>query len=131
MRLATIVCSHQVEKCVAVLFTSCLAPHHYILMNCSTQLSITFLRARRTVNLCTTHKSQLLVSVNTILNKINLMNYGHFSAERFQRYHFGSTKMNMKVYGTPEPPPYNLKNVRTNIHIMHGTNDWLTPSIVS
>lgn len=51
-------------------------------------------------------------------------------SERFQRYHHG-TAMNMQLYGTPEPPPYDLSKVRANIHIMHGTNDWLTPSIVS
>lgn len=39
--------------------------------------------------------------------------------------------MNMQLYGTPEPPPYDLSKVRANIHIMHGTNDWLTPSDVS
>lgn len=58
----------------------------------------------------------------------------HFSnvliLERFQRYHHG-TAMNMQIYGTPEPPPYDLSKVRANIHIMHGTNDWLTPSVVS
>lgn len=37
----------------------------------------------------------------------------------------------MELYGTKEPPPYNLTNVRANIHIMHGTTDWLTPSRVS
>lgn len=58
-------------------------------------------------------------------------NFIDFCAERFQHYHYGSAAMNMKMYGTPEPPPYDLSNVRANIHIMHGTNDWLTPSIVS
>lgn len=50
--------------------------------------------------------------------------------EKFQQYHHG-TEMNMKIYGTPEPPQYDLSKVRTNIHLLHGTNDWLTPSDVS
>lgn len=37
----------------------------------------------------------------------------------------------MQIYGSPEPPAYNLTNVRANVHLMHGTNDWLTPSDVS
>lgn len=53
-----------------------------------------------------------------------------FWLEKFQKYHHG-TEMNMKIYGTPEPPPYDLSKVRTNIHLLHGTNDWLTPSSVS
>lgn len=37
----------------------------------------------------------------------------------------------MKIYGTPEPPEYDLSKVRTSIHLLYGTNDWLSPSEVS
>ncbi|XP_055300714.1 lipase 1-like [Sitodiplosis mosellana] len=71
----------------------------------------------------------------TILNHIpggasykQFIHYAQIAAaQRFQRYHHGIEK-NMQIYGTPEPPEYDLSKVRANIHIMHGTNDWLTPS---
>lgn len=48
---------------------------------------------------------------------------------KFQQYHHG-TEGNMRLYNSPNPPEYNLSNVRANIHLMYGTNDWLTPSEV-
>lgn len=48
---------------------------------------------------------------------------------KFQQYHHGTEK-NLLLYNSPNPPEYNLSNVRANIHLMYGTNDWLTPSEV-
>lgn len=52
------------------------------------------------------------------------------SIGKFQRYHHG-IENNMRIYNSPNPPEYNLTNVRAKIHLMYGTNDWLTPSEVS
>ncbi|XP_031637603.1 gastric triacylglycerol lipase-like [Contarinia nasturtii] len=46
-------------------------------------------------------------------------------AHRFQHYDHG-IKMNLKIYGTPKPPEYNLTNVRAKVHILQGANDLLT-----
>lgn len=62
------------------------------------------------------------ISINSLTN--------HSLVGKFQNYHHGFEK-NMKIYGTPDPPEYNMTNIRTNIHLLHGTNDWLTPSSVS
>lgn len=44
--------------------------------------------------------------------------------ERFQKFDFGSTE-NLEVYGSSTPPEYNLTNVKTKIHIIYGTHDYL------
>lgn len=31
----------------------------------------------------------------------------------------------MKLYGTQEPPEYNLSNINTKIHLMYGSNDYV------
>lgn len=36
----------------------------------------------------------------------------------------------MKRYGRPTPPEYNLLNVRTKVHILHGSNDLLSMDAV-
>lgn len=37
----------------------------------------------------------------------------------------------MMIYGTVEPPLYNLSNVQANIHMLYGTHDAITPATVS
>lgn len=41
---------------------------------------------------------------------------------KFLKLDYGREK-NLKLYSTINPPEYNLSNVRTTIHLMHGTND--------
>lgn len=41
-------------------------------------------------------------------------------------FDFG-TEENLKRYGTPVPPVYNLKAIKTPIHIFWSQNDLLTP----
>lgn len=34
----------------------------------------------------------------------------------------------MQIYGSTEPPKYNLTNVRANIHMLYGTTDLISPA---
>lgn len=43
---------------------------------------------------------------------------------KFQKFDYGSAE-NKKRYGTAKPPKYNLTNIRTKVHLLHGTNDLL------
>lgn len=52
------------------------------------------------------------------------------NAGKFQNFDHGTEK-NIKLYGKPHPPEYNLSNIRTKVHILYGTNDWLIPQAVS
>lgn len=137
MRSAIFVCNPQAVRCVAALFTFCLAHRHSTSTNCSTQSSIIFRPVHLIDSSFTMPKLQQHVRVIHVTQKIAIeLNRSFLTlifsfSERFQHYHYGSPERNMKVYGTSEPPPYNLSNVRTNVHLMHGTNDWLTPSNVS
>jgi len=53
-----------------------------------------------------------------------LQNYN--SGESFHRFDFG-TSGNVKRYGTPEPPQYNLSLVQAPVNIIYGENDPLAP----
>lgn len=74
------------------------------------------------------HNSNILSEGNLFLFFFHRIDSISFTG-RFQQFHHGTEK-NMRIYGAAEPPLYNLSNVRANIHIMHGLNDWLTPSDV-
>ncbi|XP_055301156.1 lipase 3-like [Sitodiplosis mosellana] len=53
------------------------------------------------------------------------IHYGQLATSgRFQKFDYGSTE-NLKLYGTPNPPEYNYSNIKTKIHIMYGTHDYL------
>lgn len=47
-----------------------------------------------------------------------------FQLGKFQKFDYGSGE-NKKRYGTSKPPKYNLSNIRTKVHLLHGTNDLL------
>lgn len=44
------------------------------------------------------------------------------NSDKFSKFDHGREE-NLKRYSAINPPEYNLSNVRTNIHLMHGTND--------
>lgn len=46
------------------------------------------------------------------------------SVGRFQKFDYGPKK-NMELYQSVKPPEYNLSNVRTKVHIIYGTNDYV------
>lgn len=48
---------------------------------------------------------------------------------RFQKFDYGPSK-NMKLYKSRKPPEYNLSNVKTKVHIIYGTNDYLVDPAV-
>lgn len=48
---------------------------------------------------------------------------------KFQKYDHG-TEENLKLYGVATPPEYNLSNIKTKVHIMYGSNDYLVPKAV-
>lgn len=45
------------------------------------------------------------------------------SRNRFRKYDYGIGK-NRHLYGTDEPPEYDLKKIKVPIYIMFATNDW-------
>jgi len=47
---------------------------------------------------------------------------------RFQKFDY-QKKQNMRVYGKPKPPKYNLKNVKAKLKIIHFEKDKLSTSI--
>lgn len=48
---------------------------------------------------------------------------------RFHKLDYGVAK-NMILYGSQQPPEYNLSNIRTKVHIIYGTNDYLVKAEV-
>lgn len=49
-----------------------------------------------------------------------------FTQKRFGMYDFGSQR-NMKIYGSPTPPPYRLKNIKSDrIILVRGLSDFLS-----
>ncbi|XP_049764860.1 lipase 3-like [Schistocerca cancellata] len=52
----------------------------------------------------------------------------HYAQEinsgKFRKYDYGKTG-NMERYGTPEPPAYNISNMRAPISLHFASNDWL------
>lgn len=53
-----------------------------------------------------------------------------FLSGRFQKYDHGLEK-NRRIYDKPQPPQYNLSNIRTKLHILYGTHDLLVMEEVS
>lgn len=52
--------------------------------------------------------------------------YGQNVASRdFRKYDYG-VEINKQVYGTPEPPSYELKNVKVPVWVYYSEEDWLT-----
>ncbi|XP_013137816.1 PREDICTED: gastric triacylglycerol lipase-like [Papilio polytes] len=55
----------------------------------------------------------------------NMARYGQsMNSDRFQKFDYGSSK-NVKVYGSDEPPLYNLSTVSAPTVILYGENDYL------
>lgn len=44
---------------------------------------------------------------------------------KFQQYDFDSARLNRQHYGQPNPPVYQLKNVRLNMQLFYGNRDAL------
>lgn len=57
----------------------------------------------------------------------------HFAQEiisqKFRQYDYGESK-NMKIYGSPDPPNYDLSQIRVPIKLFYADNDWLASTIV-
>lgn len=54
-----------------------------------------------------------------------VIHYGQCSSSgRFQKYDHGPEE-NLKLYGVENPPEYNLSNIRTNVHLVDGGNDYV------
>lgn len=41
---------------------------------------------------------------------------------KFQKFYYNKTK-NMEMYGSEQPPEYDLSKITANIHILYGTSD--------
>lgn len=48
---------------------------------------------------------------------------------RFHKLDHGPD-INMILYGSVQPPEYNLTNIRTKVHVIYGTNDYLVKAEV-
>ena len=66
------------------------------------------------------------LAVKTIAHYGQSRKYGTFS-----HYRYDDEAENMKRYGTPQPPPYDLSKVKAPVAIWYGENDWLVPPEVS
>lgn len=54
----------------------------------------------------------------------NLVHYAqNINANTFKKYDYGSS--NKKIYGTLEPPAYNVRNITVPVALYHADNDWL------
>ncbi|XP_023947434.2 lipase 3-like [Bicyclus anynana] len=52
-----------------------------------------------------------------------LLHYSQiFKTDKFEKYDFGKAR-NLEVYGTEQPPTYNLANVTVPVVLLHGSND--------
>lgn len=47
-----------------------------------------------------------------------------FLRDKFDKYDYGAE--NMKIYGTPNPPAYNVGNIKAPVYVMYAVNDWAT-----
>lgn len=71
------------------------------------------------------HYGQIISSgILLFLESFDFGNYFSFLIliGRFEKFDFGSDE-NLKLYGTMKPPTYNLTNIRTKVHLIHGTAD--------
>lgn len=68
-----------------------------------------------------THIKQIKCKINGRLNGKKTL---HLTG-RFQKFDFGRRE-NLKRYGSPKPPEYDLSNVRTIVHLLHGNTDQIT-----
>lgn len=55
----------------------------------------------------------------------------HNVGEKFTRFDYGHVDLNMKNYGTSEPPDYNMSLVTAPVYLIYGDNDPLVPPEVS
>lgn len=54
------------------------------------------------------------------------IHYGQvLQSDRFRQYDHGAGG-NLKLYGRPDPPPYNLTAVRAPVALHYSLNDWLS-----
>lgn len=58
-------------------------------------------------------------SYKQVLHYLQLLTTG-----KFLEYDHG-VEQNIRMYGQALPPEYQLSNVKTNIHLLYGTHDWL------
>ncbi|VDM49514.1 unnamed protein product [Toxocara canis] len=56
----------------------------------------------------------------------NLLHWAQMvNSQRIQKFDFGSTKANMRHYGTPTPPMFNLTLIKAPIYLYWSEADWL------
>lgn len=58
------------------------------------------------------------------------VNIERFIAETFRKFDYGLSK-NLLVYGSTQPPKYNLERVKVPVYIFYSENDFLTHPVVS
>lgn len=82
-------------------------------------------------NLCTTFSisAQVIIEIVEHHPKITQLREFCYFADTFRRLDYGA-KENRKRYGSAAVPEYNLANVRTKVHILHGSNDLLSMDAV-
>ena len=56
---------------------------------------------------------------------VSLDYYWFFLTGSFRKFDYGPTK-NLKIYGSTQPPKYDLEKVKTPITIFYSENDFLT-----
>ncbi|PAA70176.1 hypothetical protein BOX15_Mlig031964g1 [Macrostomum lignano] len=75
-----------------------------------------------------TNMTRLPVYISHTPAGTSAMNLVHYAQavqhKRFQKYDYGKTE-NMRRYGQPTPPQYNLYNIRVPLAVYHGEKDWL------
>ncbi|CAG0921035.1 unnamed protein product [Notodromas monacha] len=60
-----------------------------------------------------------------------LAHYGQTcSSKRFRQFDYGDPKENALIYGSEEPPEYDLKRVQTSVALFHGGLDLFSPKEV-
>lgn len=64
-------------------------------------------------------------STHTIIHFLQLMKSG-----KFRQFDFGKRR-NLKMYGSVQPPDYDLAKVTAKVALFYGPNDWLADPSVS
>lgn len=63
-------------------------------------------------------------SIQSILHFAQLINIPE-NLQKFTKYNYGTEK-NLQLYGSAEPPEYDLRNIQTKVILIKGTKDDLS-----